>query len=255
MKFIDTHTHLYLDEFESDRMAVVENAIDKCVSTMLMPAIDKSSFAAMMKLASDFPENCLPMIGLHPTSVKENFEDELDFVKQELENKRYIGVGEIGIDLYWDNTFVEEQKYVFKSQIELAKEVGLPIAIHIRNSFNDAYPIVKELLTDDLVGVFHCFTGNMDEAKKIMDIGFKMGVGGLVTFKNAGVAEAVKQLPLESLLLETDSPFLTPAPFRGKRNQSAYVTYVAEKIAQVKGIDIGEVAEVTSATATQLFKL
>ncbi len=255
MQFIDTHTHLYLENFNADRKQVVENAIDRNVSKMLMPAIDTGTYNAMMKLAGEFPDNCLPMIGLHPTSVKETFMNELDFVKQELNKGNYIGIGEIGIDLYWDDTFVEEQKYAFRLQVQLAKEYNLPVVIHQRDSFSQIYPIIKEELTDDLHGVFHCFTGDLHEARLIMEMGFKMGIGGIVTFKKAGLAETVADIPMEHLVLETDSPFLTPAPYRGKRNESAYVTYVAEKIAQVKDISIEEVAEITSTTAKQLFNL
>ena len=255
MQFIDTHTHLYLENFNNDRKDVIENAIRSNVTKMLLPAIDSSTYNSMIQLANSFPDNCLPMIGLHPTSVKETFMSELDLVKKELTKSGYIGIGEIGIDLYWDDTFIEEQKYAFRIQLQLAKEHNLPVAIHQRDSFSDIYPIIKEEFTDDLYGVFHCFTGNLHEAKMIMDLGFKMGIGGIVTFKKAGLAEIVADIPLEHLLLETDSPFLTPAPYRGKRNESAYLTYIAEKISEVKNIPVGEVAEITSATATQLFRL
>jgi len=253
MKFIDTHTHLYLDEFNNDRNEVVEAAIKEGVQTMLLPNIDSETIEEMNNLSKAFPANCFPMMGLHPTSVKENYE--LEIVKQELENGNYKAVGEIGIDLYWDKTFREQQIDAFRTQLKLAKKYKLPVSIHTRDSFQDAYPIVKEELTDDLKGVFHCFLGTLEEAKKIMDIGFLMGIGGVVTFKKALIAEVVKDIPAESLVFETDAPFLTPVPYRGKRNQSAYIKYIAEKTALIKGIPIEDIAAITTDNAVNLFNL
>jgi len=255
MKFIDTHTHLYLDNFDADRDEVIQNAIDNGVEKMLLPAIDSSSFSAMKQLSDKYPDNCFPMIGLHPTSVKDNYETEMELVENELENSGYIAVGEIGIDLYWDSTYFEEQKDAFRRQLKLAKKYNLPVAIHTRDSFNEIYPIIKDELTEELRGVFHCFTGTVDESKKIIDLGFMMGIGGIVTFKNSGLDKVVQTIPIEYLLLETDSPFLTPAPYRGKRNQSAYLTYIAAKLAEVKGVSITEVADITTKNAEKLFKL
>ena len=255
MKLIDTHTHLYLDNFDADRNEVIYNAIDNGVEMMLLPAIDSTTFNAMMDLSKNFPANCFPMIGLHPTSVKDNYEEEMELVQNELMSGSYIAVGEIGIDLYWDKTHFDQQKDAFRRQLKLAKKHRVPVVIHTRNSFDDIYPIVKEECTDDLKGVFHCFTGSETEAQKIADLGFKMGIGGIITFKNSGLDKVVATIPLEHLLLETDAPFLTPAPFRGKRNQSAYLTYIAEKLAEVKDMEIGEVAEVTTMNAIELFNL
>jgi len=252
---IDTHTHLYLDNYSEDQDIIIQNAIDTGIHRMLLPAIDRSSFDSMLQLSKRYPENCLPMIGLHPTSVKDDYEDELALVYEQVNEGGYIAIGEIGIDLYWDNTYFEQQRDAFRRQLRLAKKHGLPVAIHTRDSFDDIYKIVKEEKTDDLVGVFHCFTGSLAEAHKIMDIGFHMGIGGILTFKNSGLADTVREIPIEYLLLETDSPFLTPAPHRGKRNESSYLRIIAEKLSEVKGIELEEAAKITTNNANQLFKL
>ncbi len=253
MILTDTHTHLYLDDFEGDREQVIKNALENGVERILLPNIDSTTRDALQTMVAAFPRHCFPMMGLHPTSVKEDFEKEMTLVEQELSTGNYNGVGEIGIDLYWDSTFEEQQRDAFRRQLQLAKQYKLAVSIHTRNAFNITYGIVKELFTDDLKGVFHCFTGTIDEAKQIMDTGFKMGIGGIVTFKNSGLAEVVAQLPLEALVLETDAPYLTPAPFRGKRNQSAHLFYIAEKVAGIKKVSLETVAETTSRTAENLF--
>ncbi|MBC8319984.1 MAG: TatD family hydrolase [Bacteroidetes bacterium] len=255
MKLIDTHTHLYLDNFDADRNQIIKNAISHGVETMLLPAIDSTSFDAMMELSNLHPQNCFPMIGLHPTSVKDNYENEMELVEKELSKGSYIAVGEIGIDLYWDKSHFDQQKDAFKRQLRLALKYKLPVAIHTRDSFDEIYPIVKEESTDELTGVFHCFGGTESEAQKIIDLGFMMGIGGIITFKNSGLAEVVQKIPNIHLILETDAPFLTPAPYRGKRNQSAYLTYIASKLAEVKKIDVEEIAEITTKNAIVLFKL
>ncbi len=255
MKFIDTHTHLYLDNFDADRDEVVKNAIDNNVPTMILPAIDSTTFDTMKSLSGNYPNNCLTMIGLHPTSVKADYEKELELVESELEKGGYVAVGEIGIDLYWDKTFVDEQKKAFRKQLKLAKRHNLPVAIHTRDSFNDIYPIIEEEAEDNLTGVFHCFTGNDEQAHKIIELGFLMGIGGILTFKNSGLDKVVKNISMEYLVLETDSPFLTPTPYRGKRNQSKYINYIAAKLADVKGVRIEEVAEITTKNAQKLFKI
>lgn len=255
MKLIDTHTHLYLNNFDADRNEVIQNAIDNGVETMLLPAIDSTTFNSMMELSKVFTDNCIPMIGLHPTSVKDNYEQEIELVENELTSGGYIAVGEIGIDLYWDKSHFDQQKDAFRKQLRLAKKHKLPVAIHTRDSFNEIYPIIKEESTDDLKGVFHCFTGSDSEAKKIIDIGFMMGIGGIITFKNSGLAEVVKTIPVKHLLLETDAPFLTPVPYRGKRNQSAYLTFIASKFAEVKNTGIEQIADITTRNAVELFNL
>jgi len=243
-----------VEEFDGDRDQVVRDAKEMHVKRMLLPNIDSSTLEAMHSLVRTFPENCFPMMGLHPTSVKDDFEKELALVEEELEKEnRYIGVGEIGIDLYWDETFREQQVAAFRKQLQLAKKFRLPVSIHTRNAFDLTLGLVKEELTDDLKGVFHCFTGTLDEAKAVMETGFKMGIGGIVTFKNGGLDKVVRQIPLKHLVLETDAPYLTPVPYRGKRNQSAYLNYIAEKVADVHGISLEEVAEVTSSTADEVF--
>jgi len=255
MILIDTHTHLYLEEFDEDRKQVVENAIDNSIRYMLFPNIDSESIKPMMDLCGEFPDNCFPMMGLHPTYVKENYEEELAKVDQWLEKGNFYGIGETGIDLYWDKTFFNEQKIAFSHQTELAKKYKLPIVIHSRDSFDEIYPILEKLSSPDLNGVFHCFTGNIEQAVKIIDLGLKLGIGGVLTFKNSGLDKVVEQIDLKHIILETDSPYLTPAPFRGKRNQSAYINYIAEKLALIKNTSKERVAEITSKNAVQLFKI
>ncbi len=255
MFFIDTHTHLYTEEFDADRHQVVKQALADGINRMLLPNIDGSSIQALLDLHHDFPEHCLPMMGLHPTSVNHQYEKELETVRSELDRGGYCGVGEIGIDLYWDETFREQQMDAFRQQLQWAKKYGLGVSIHTRKAFEITLQIVKEELTDDLKGVFHCFTGSVEEAKEIMDVGFKMGIGGIVTFKNSGLDQVVKQIPMTSLVFETDAPYLTPVPFRGKRNQSAYLKYVAEKVAAIKALPLEEVAEITNRNAKQVFSI
>jgi len=195
------------------------------------------------------------MIGVHPTSIKENYEEELNLVETELAKGGYCAIGEIGIDLYWDKTFEEQQKIAFRHQLNLAKKYDLAVAIHTRDSFDSVYKILHKEQDGSLKGVFHCFTGNIEEAQKIIKLGFFMGIGGIVTFKNSGQDKVVKDIPMENILLETDSPFLTPTPFRGKRNESAYIKIIAEKIAQVKDIKLEDVARITTSNCIKLFNL
>lgn len=256
MIFIDTHTHLYLDEFSDDLNQVVEKAINKGVKYMLLPNIDSTSIEKMLKLCQTFPDNCFPMIGLHPTSVKSNFENELKIVENYLAKSNFYAIGEIGIDLYWDKTFYKEQLEAMRFQIHLAKERNLPIVIHSRNSFDEVFTVLSELKFPEMRGVFHCFSGSVDQAKKVIaELGFKLGIGGVVTFKNSGLDKVVKEIDLKDIILETDSPFLAPMPFRGKRNESAYTIIIAEKIAAIKNIAIEEIANETTNTALELFKL
>jgi TatD DNase family protein len=255
MIFVDSHTHLYLDNFDTDRAEVVERAIAQGIKYMMIPAIDKSTFGQMKSLIDDFPRNCFPMMGLHPTSVKTNFVEELELVEKELEKGGYFAVGEIGIDLYWDKTFREQQQFAFRHQLKLAKKHNLAVAIHSRDSFEDIYKIVEEEQDGSLRGVFHCFTGSLEDATKIIGLNFYLGIGGIVSFKNSGQDKVVKDIPLQNILLETDSPFLTPAPFRGKRNESSYIRIIAEKIAEVKTLGIGQIANITTKNAIDLFGL
>ncbi len=255
MFFIDSHTHLYLEQFDTDRTQVVEKAVNEDVEIMLLPNIDKDSIDDMMALCAEFPDYCFPMMGLHPTSVGENYEEELAIVENHLKQHPFVAIGETGIDLYWDKTFKAQQEDAFRRQLMLAKKFNLPVSIHTRDSFDKVYGIVKEEHTGSLRGVFHCFTGTSEQAEKIMEIGFFMGIGGVLTFKNSGLGQVLKDIPLDFLLLETDSPFLTPVPYRGKRNESAYIRYIANKLAEVKEFKIEEIAEKTSDNALRLFNL
>lgn len=256
MILVDTHTHLYLDNFEEDRIEVVESAIESGVKYMLLPRIDSETFREQEKLAETFPENCLSMVGLHPSSVKADFEKELTIIEEALSsNEKYIAVGEIGIDLYWDKSFKKQQEIAFREQLKLAKAFHLPVSIHLRDSFNEIYKILAEEKTDALTGIFHCFTGNLEESKKIIDIGFKMGIGGILTFKNADLAGVVKEIPLDYLVLETDAPFLAPTPHRGKRNESKFLLNIAQKLAEIKSMNLQEVADITTQNAASVFKL
>lgn len=256
MQFIDTHAHLYLDKFEADIDQVISNAIESGVTKMYLPNIDSSTVSSMNNLAAKYPKNCYPMIGLHPSDVKENFEEELAIVKEEAEKGKYIAIGEIGIDLYWDKTFLKQQQDAFAFQIELAKTHGLPIAIHARDSFDEIFDVLDQHNDDSLTGVLHCFTGNLAQAQRIIDYGgFKLGIGGVATFKNGGLDKVIPHIDLAHFVLETDAPFLAPTPYRGKRNESQYIPIVADKIAQMKGIKIELVAEATTQNALELFPL
>jgi TatD DNase family protein len=256
MFFIDTHTHLFVDQFDADRDETVRKALQAGVAYMLLPNIDVESISPMKQLAATFPGQCFAMMGLHPGSVNEHWEKELTYIHRELIKGGYIAIGEIGMDLYWDKTFVNEQRRVFRQQVEWAKELGLPIVIHAREAFEEIYAILDELNDDRLSGVFHCFTGTVDDAQRIMDYGgFKLGIGGVLTYKKSGLDEVLKEIPLDWLVLETDSPYLAPVPFRGKRNESSYLLHIAEKVADVKQVTLAEVASVTSANAIELFKL
>lgn len=257
MKFIDTHTHLFLKQFSGDIDSVIENAIASGVSKMFLPNISSSTTKAMMELCRKYPKNCFPMMGLHPCDVKkESLEKELLHVEGMLEKNKFIAVGEIGLDLYWNKTTLDIQKAAFETQIKLAKKHQLPIVIHVRESFNEAIEIVEKLNDEGLSGVFHCFTGDVGDAKRITDLGnFYLGIGGVLTFKNAGVDKTIKEIDLKHLILETDSPYLTPTPFRGKRNESKYILNIAQKLAEVKGVSLEEIAEITNKNANNLFKI
>jgi TatD DNase family protein len=256
MQFIDTHTHLYLGEFDADRENAVLQAIASGVEKMLLPNIDHTSWQPMHDLCLQFPANCFAMAGLHPTSVlPETFESELAEVKLRLETGNYIAVGEIGIDLYWDKTQQALQEEAFFFQLQLAKKHHLPVAIHVRKSFDEVWNILKHETGPGLKGVFHCFPGDERQARQVIEAGFMLGIGGVVTFKNSGLQQVVAAVGPGHIILETDSPFLAPAPYRGKRNEPAYIPLIAAKIAELCAISLEEVAEITSRNATQLFNL
>ena len=256
MQFIDTHTHLYLSEFETDREAVVQRAISCGVEKMLLPNIDTTSWKPMFELCNQFPENCFPMAGIHPTSVlPESINNELNELKINLETGRFIAIGEIGIDLYWDKTQQGLQEEVFLFQLQLAKKYKLPVAIHVRKSFDEVWKILKQETGPELRGVFHCFPGDEIQARHVIDAGFLLGIGGVVTFKNSGLQKVVSAVGPGHIILETDAPFLAPTPYRGKRNEPAYIPVIAEKVAEICGKPVEEVAEITTQNAWKLFSL
>lgn len=250
---IDTHAHLYTKEFDEDRDLMIKRALESGVQKMLLPSIDSSEINAMLDLEAKYPDHCFAMMGLHPCYVKENYEEELEIVSNWLSKRYFKAVGEIGLDLYWDKTFYKQQTDAFCRQIEWAKQYKIPISIHSREATDEAIEIVQSLKDENLRGVFHCFGGTTEQAQKIIDLDFYMGIGGVVTFKKAGLDILLKDVALEHLVLETDAPYLAPVPFRGKRNEAAYVRFVAEKIAEIKGISTLEVENITSANAEKLF--
>lgn len=250
---IDTHTHLYAEEFDADRGLVIKKAIASGIKKFYLPNIDSSSIDVMLQLEKDFPENCFPMMGLHPCSVKENVEEELKIVEAWLNKRKFCAIGEIGIDLYWDKTFFEQQKAAFKKQIDWALQFNYPIIIHCREAFDEIFEILSSYKTLPK-GIFHCFSGNLEQAHKVISLGnFKLGIGGVVTFKNSGLDKVVEQIELQHLVLETDSPYLAPNPHRGKRNESGYLIQIAEKVSNLKNISIAELGEITSKNASEIF--
>jgi TatD DNase family protein len=254
MQLVDTHTHLFLPEFDADKKDVLQRAIDKGVTRCYLPNIETSTISLLLKTCDEFPENYFPMMGLHPCSVDANYEQQLIEIKEWLVKRKFYAVGEIGIDLYHDATFAEQQKIAFRTQVEWAKEMNLPVVIHCRNSFNETMEIVTELYDARLKGIFHCFSGTDEEAKRIMDLkSFKLGIGGVVTYKNSTLPQVLLQIPLSYLVLETDSPYLTPIPFRGKRNESSYISYVADKLSEIYHLPIEKIAEVTTQNAGEVF--
>lgn len=251
---IDTHTHLYSEQFQEDRTAMIQRAIAAGVERMYLPNIDLASIDGMHALEKEFPNNCFAMMGLHPCSVDENWEDVLAKMKQHLEKRPYVAIGEIGIDLYWDKTFMEQQKAAFRTQIRWAKEMGLPIVIHARDSFPEIYEVLDEENDERLKGIFHCFTGTIEDVNKIKAYGgFYFGIGGVVTYKKSELPDVIPHIPLDRLLLETDAPYLPPVPFRGKRNESAYVVHTAEKIAEILGFPMMQIRDVTTQNALSIF--
>lgn len=260
MEITDTHTHIYLEEFAGDRKDMLNRAELEGVRKILMPAIDSETHEQMLETERLFPGKCFAMMGLHPCSVKANFKEELEVVKKYLAQRKFIAVGEIGLDFYWDKTFTKEQFEAFNQQIEWALEYDLPIAIHSRNSIDECIEVVSihqnACLPDrqgKLNGVFHCFSGNEEQAKKIIDLNFYMGIGGVLTYKNSGLDKVIEQIEMKHIILETDAPYLTPVPFRGKRNECCYIKYVAQKLAEIKKISVDEVAAITTANAESLF--
>jgi TatD DNase family protein len=250
---IDTHSHIYSEDFIDDIDEVITRAYDNDVRKIILPNIDSSSIRKMLDLADQYPQICYPLMGLHPTSVGEDYREELELVEYWLQKRKFFGIGEIGIDLYWESTYIEEQTIAFRHQVKLAKKYKLPVVVHVRDSFDEVYQVLSEENEDTLRGVFHSFTGTIEQAEKIMELGFKIGVGGIVTFKNSGLDQVVGQIPPKHIILETDSPYLTPVPFRGKRNESSNLIYVARRLAELHQTSVNEIAKVTTENAVRLF--
>ena len=250
---IDTHAHLYAEQFDEDRANVMESAMSCGVEKIFLPNIDSNSIDAMLALEAAYPDRCFAMMGLHPCSVKADYKEELKIVKGWLDRRKFCAVGEIGMDLHWDTTFAKEQEEAFRMQMNWAKELELPIVIHSRKATDEIIEIVTSEKTDQLRGIFHCFGGSVEQANKIIDLGFYLGIGGVLTFKKSGLDEVLKSVDMKHLVLETDSPYLAPTPFRGKRNESAYTLKVAEKLAEVKGLSVENVAEITTRNALNIF--
>ena len=252
---IDSHSHIYAEEFNDDRALAIQRALNAGIEKIILPNIDSSSVVSMLKAAEEFPEICYPLLGLHPTSVKEDYLSQLDKLEDLFEKHKFIAVGEIGIDLYWDRTFLKEQIIAFRRQISFALHKKLPVVIHSRDSFPEVFSVIDEFKGTGLRGVFHAFTGNIKEAERALNMGFKLGIGGIVTFKNSGLDKVVKETGPENLILETDSPYLAPVPYRGKRNESAYICLINKKLSDIFGIREAEVASVTYASSVKLFNL
>ena len=255
MKIIDTHTHLYLNQFKDDIDKVIQRSKDKGINKFIFPAIDSSHFNDMHDLKNKYPGSIYLMSGLHPVDVKENYKEELEFVVNSLKSHSYVAIGEIGIDLYWDKTYLKQQQDAFEFQIRLAIENDLPIVIHCREAFDEIFEILDKENCSKLRGVFHCFTGTLEQANRAIDLGFVLGIGGVVTFKNGGIDKFLSQIDLKHIVLETDSPYLAPVPFRGKRNESSYITYIIDKLSEIYGLPIKEIASVTTKNAEKVFAL
>jgi TatD DNase family protein len=255
MRLIDTHTHLYLPEFDNDRDIVVENAVSSGVEKLLMPNIDVRSIAPMSVAENRYPGICHSMIGLHPTSVKDDYRDQMEKLEKEMDRQKFIAIGEIGIDLYWDKTFIREQIEVFRYQLNIAVSKDLPVAIHSREAFAEIFSVLDEFRGKNLKGVFHAFTGDIQTARRAIEMGFRLGIGGVVTFKNSSLASVVKETGPQHLVLETDSPYLAPVPHRGKRNESSYICIINRKLAEIFECSVEEIAEITTSNAKDLFKI
>jgi len=253
MILTDTHTHLYSEEFDQDRNEMIQRALDAGVSRFFVPSIDSNYTQKMYDLEKHFPENIYLMMGLHPTYVKENYLEELAHVETELAAKKFYAVGEIGIDLFWDKTFLKQQQHAFQYQIQLAKKYKLAINIHCRDAFDEVFEVLESEKASDLFGIFHCFTGDFDQAKRAIDLNMKLGIGGVATFKNGKIDQFLNEIDLKNIVLETDSPYLAPVPYRGKRNESSYTKLVAEKLAQIYQLSIEEIAQITTENSKAVF--
>ncbi len=250
---IDTHSHIYSTDFIHDRDEIIQRAYSNDVRKIILPNIDSSSVKNLLDMVDTYPHICIPMMGLHPTSVNHDYQEELQVVEYWLKKRKFYGIGEIGIDLYWETAFLEEQTQAFRFQLNLAHEYQLPVVIHVRDSFDQVYNVLLEEKDKNLTGVFHSFTGTLEQAQSVIELGFKIGVNGIITFKKSGLDEVISKIDTSHLILETDSPYLTPVPFRGKRNESSYLVYIAQKIAELHHMTVGEIAKITTENARKLF--
>jgi TatD DNase family protein len=253
MIFTDTHTHLYSEEFSEDRDIMLQRAFDSGVSRLFVPAIDSSYTQKMYDLEAQYPENVFLMMGLHPCYVKENYLEELVHVESELSKRKFAAIGEIGIDLFWDKTFLKQQQEVFTRQIQLAKQYKLPINIHCRDAFDEVLEILEQEKSPELWGIFHCFTGDINQANQAISCGMKLGIGGVATFKNGKIDQFLNEIDIKNIVLETDAPYLAPVPFRGKRNESSYVKLVAEKLSEIYNLPLEEIAAITTQNSINVF--
>ena len=253
MILTDTHTHLYYETDPEKLSDLMQRSLDNKVSRLFLPNVDSDSMALVFGLTEQYPEYCFPMLGLHPCDVKENFKEELDSISKEIARRKIYAIGEIGIDLHWDKTTLSIQQQAFRTQIGWAKHSGLPIVIHCREAFDEIFDILSELKDDKLRGIFHCFSGTLEQAEKVIQLGFYLGIGGVLTYKNSGLDKVVQDISLDHLVLETDSPYLTPVPFRGKPNESSYLIYIAQKLADLKQVSLEEIAEVTTYNSRVVF--
>jgi TatD DNase family protein len=255
MIITDTHTHLYSESFQEDRREMIERALENNVTRFFIPAIDSTYTDAMLELEIDFPEHVFLMMGLHPTHVKDNYEEELAHVEEMFSKRSFVAVGEIGIDLYWDKSTLPIQQDAFRRQIRLAKQYKLPIVIHCREAFDEIFEILEEEKGEDLFGIFHCFTGTIEQAYQAISYNMKLGIGGVVTFKNGKIDKFLDQIDLKHIVLETDAPYLAPTPYRGKRNESAYIINVLEKLSYIYGVSEEKIAEITTENSKEVFKV
>ena len=253
MNITDTHTHLYSSQFDDDRNQMMQRALDAGISRFFIPAIDSSHTDAMLALEKDYPKNVFLMMGLHPTSVKDNYKEELVHVKEMIDNRSFYAIGEIGIDLYWDKTFLAQQKESFRTQIQWAKEKKLPIVIHCRDAFDEIFDVLESEKDENLFGIFHCFTGTEEQAQRAISYNMKLGIGGVVTFKNGKIDKFLNQIPIAHIVLETDSPYLAPTPYRGKRNESSYITNVIDKLVDIYGLTFDEITKITTQNSKDIF--
>ena len=254
--FVDTHTHIYLEDFDNDRKVIIEEGYRLNVKKLFLPNIDLNTIENVIEISNKYKNICYPMVGLHPCSVKQNFSAELQVLKSYIKKLKPVAIGETGLDLYWDKSTINEQIAAFKEQIKWAKEFNLPIVIHARNSYKEIFKVLDVLNNEKLTGIFHCFSSNLNDAEHILNYGgFKLGIGGVVTFKNSGLDKILEKIPLKNIVLETDSPYLSPAPFRGKRNKSSYIPLIAKKISEIYKRELSDIEKITTKNALEIFKL